>query len=180
MVTPVQALAQTQQTSSTVSAQAAQAPISNAEGSFTYAASQGETGVSTAAKVLRDGLGAKWVVGGTGSTLFDGHGFAEYAKIGNADDAASLKNMYVALDIIDACNELRRAEGVDELKVGDAAMAVGMVNANWTASAGGPARANTQNEALRERRPHRATRHPRRLVRHDPWNHGSKGLISGR
>lgn len=47
-------------------------------------------------------------------------------------DATSLENMKRALDMMDKCNELRRANGLSELKVTSALMAVAQTDANWS------------------------------------------------
>lgn len=95
----------------------------------------GDHGTTASAIIdLNNPGGAKgWFVQGTG-TVMDGHSFAEYTTIGSATDATAISNMYTALDVIEECNRLRAYEGLPELKVSDTAMAIGMLNANWTAA----------------------------------------------
>lgn len=81
-----------------------------------------------------DGV-AGWYILNTGTSMDDGRVFADYTHIGSATDATALKNMYVALDIIEECNRLRATyHNLPELKVSDTAMAIGMLNANWSSA----------------------------------------------
>ena len=77
--------------------------------------------------------GGSWNAVGTGTEM-DGKGFASYTYIGSDTDATSIDNMMKALDILEECNRLRVQEGLPELMVSDLGMAVGMVNANWSAA----------------------------------------------
>ena len=67
-------------------------------------------------------------------TSMDGTVFPAYTHIGSTTDATYINNMYTALDIIEECNRLRALEGLPELKVSDCGMAIGMLNANWSAA----------------------------------------------
>lgn len=77
--------------------------------------------------------GGSWNAVGTGTEM-DGKRFASYTYIGSDTDATSIDNMMKALDILEECNRLRVQEGLPELMVSDLGMAVGMVNANWSAA----------------------------------------------
>ena len=58
--------------------------------------------------------------------------YADNTEIGNEDDATSLRNMAAAFVQMRKCNELRRAEGLDPLKVTDRMMAIAQSNLNWS------------------------------------------------
>ena len=55
---------------------------------------------------------------------------ASYTHLGQADDATSLKNMQASIPYLKECNEIRKQEGLPELKVSAWLMAVAQVNAN--------------------------------------------------
>lgn len=89
---------------------------------------------AVALDVLNDATyGGVWNITGTG-TAMDGKQFADYTYIGTDTDATSIDNMMKALDILEECNRLRVQDGLPELMVSDVGMAVGMVNANWSAA----------------------------------------------
>lgn len=77
--------------------------------------------------------GGSWLINGTGTEM-DGKKFSAYTYIGSDTDATSIENMMKALDILEECNRLRLKDGLPELMVSDLGMAVGMVNANWSAA----------------------------------------------
>ena len=54
-------------------------------------------------------------------------------QMGNAKDATNLDNMLKSLDFIDKCNEIRRHEGLNEMKVSLTLMAYAQYNANGSA-----------------------------------------------
>lgn len=59
------------------------------------------------------------------SGLFNcGYAYDQYTVIGAADDATSLENMRQALYGILKCNELRKAHGLQELKISNSLMAI--------------------------------------------------------
>lgn len=59
---------------------------------------------------------------------------SSYTKLDDPNDASAVGNMLKALDLIAECNALRKAEGLPELYVSDFAMAVAIVNTNWSAA----------------------------------------------
>ena len=67
-----------------------------------------------------------------GYTDTAGKPFNQFNDPSNALDATSLENMRRALDMMDRCNELRRQNGLSELKVTSALMAVAQTDANWS------------------------------------------------
>lgn len=54
----------------------------------------------------------------------------DFTDIGEDYDASSWENVFKALDFIDECNELRKSQGLSELKTSDYEMAVAIVKAN--------------------------------------------------
>ena len=58
--------------------------------------------------------------------------YADNTKIGSEDDATSLRNMAAAFVLMRKCNELRRAEGLEPLRVTDRMMAIAQSNVNWS------------------------------------------------
>jgi len=60
--------------------------------------------------------------------------YASYTEEGNSQDATSLDNMLAAIDWIRECNELRAANGLDELEVTYQLIAISMSNLNYSAS----------------------------------------------
>ena len=59
---------------------------------------------------------------------------SSYTNLNDPNDASAIGNMLKALDLIAECNALRKAEGLPELYVSDYAMAVAIVNTNWSAA----------------------------------------------
>ncbi len=59
---------------------------------------------------------------------------SHYTNLDDPNDASAVGNMLKALDLIAECNALRKAEGLPELYVSDFAMAVAIVNTNWSAA----------------------------------------------
>ena len=55
---------------------------------------------------------------------------ASYTQMGQKDDATSLENMQASIAYLKECNEIRKKEGLSELKVSTWLMAVAQVNAN--------------------------------------------------
>ena len=55
---------------------------------------------------------------------------AKYTQMGQKDDATSLENMQASIAYMKECNEIRKKEGLSELKVSAWLMAVAQVNAN--------------------------------------------------
>ena len=55
---------------------------------------------------------------------------AAYTQMGQKDDATSLENMQASIAYLKECNEIRKKEGLSELKVSTWLMAVAQVNAN--------------------------------------------------
>ena len=55
---------------------------------------------------------------------------ASYTHMGQKDDATSLENMQASIAYMKECNEIRKKEGLSELKVSTWLMAVAQVNAN--------------------------------------------------
>ena len=55
---------------------------------------------------------------------------ASYTNLGQVDDATSLENMQASIAYLKECNEIRKQEGLPELKVSAWLMAVAQVNAN--------------------------------------------------
>lgn len=55
---------------------------------------------------------------------------ASYTHLGQVDDATSLENMQASIAYLKECNEIRKQEGLPELKVSAWLMAVAQVNAN--------------------------------------------------
>ena len=74
-----------------------------------------------------------------GYTDTAGKPFNQYNDPSNTLDATSLENMRRALDMMDRCNELRKQNGLSELKVTSALMAVAQTDANWSSYNGGHA-----------------------------------------
>lgn len=84
--------------------------------------------------------------GGAAQTVIDGsykdmiidkdhnNMLSSYTKLDDPNDASAVGNMLKALDLIAECNALRKAEGLPELYVSDFAMAVAIVNTNWSAA----------------------------------------------
>ena len=56
---------------------------------------------------------------------------ASYTHMGQKDDATSLENMQASIAYMKECNEIRKKEGLPELKVSTWLMAVAQVNANF-------------------------------------------------
>lgn len=67
---------------------------------------------------------------------------------GDATDASTIDNMSAALDLIDEINEVRKLEGLPELKVSSYYMALAIVNANWSAIHKGHSYHGTGSENL--------------------------------
>ena len=57
---------------------------------------------------------------------------ASYTKMGQTDDATSLENMQASIAYLKECNEIRKQEGLSELKVSAWLMAIAQVNANYS------------------------------------------------
>ena len=55
---------------------------------------------------------------------------ASYTQMGAQDDATSLENMQASIAYMKECNEIRKKEGLSELKVSTWLMAIAQVNAN--------------------------------------------------
>lgn len=55
---------------------------------------------------------------------------ASYTNLGQVDDATNLENMQASIAYMKECNEIRKQEGLPELKVSAWLMAVAQVNAN--------------------------------------------------
>lgn len=84
--------------------------------------------------------------GGAAQTVIDGsykdmiidkdsnNMLSSYTNLNDPNDASAIGNMLKALDLIAECNALRKAEGLPELYVSDFAMAVAIVNTNWSAA----------------------------------------------
>ena len=56
---------------------------------------------------------------------------ASYTQMGQKDDATSLENMQASIAYLKECNDIRKKEGLSELKVSTWLMAVAQVNANY-------------------------------------------------
>ena len=70
-------------------------------------------------------MGFLELINPTISDLFNcGYAYDQYTVIGAADDATSLENMRQALYGILECNELRKAHGLQELKISNSLMAI--------------------------------------------------------
>lgn len=63
----------------------------------------------------------------------DDYGYNQYTTIGAADDATSLENMRQALNWIKECNDLRRANGLPELRISNTLMAIAQYDTNASA-----------------------------------------------
>lgn len=59
---------------------------------------------------------------------------ASYTNMGQKDDATSLENMQASIAYLKECNEIRKKEGLSELKVSTWLMAIAQVNANHAKS----------------------------------------------
>lgn len=59
---------------------------------------------------------------------------APYTKVGQTDDATSLENMQASIAYMKECNEIRKKEGLSELKVSMTLMAIAQVNADHAKS----------------------------------------------
>nr|WP_187231552.1 CAP domain-containing protein [Collinsella sp. BA40] len=59
---------------------------------------------------------------------------SKYTNLNDPNDASAIGNMLKALDLIAECNALRKAEGLPELYVSDVAMAIAIMNTNWSAA----------------------------------------------
>ena len=59
---------------------------------------------------------------------------SSYTNVNDPNDASAIGNMLKALDLIAECNALRKAEGLPELYVSDVAMAIAILNTNWSAA----------------------------------------------
>ena len=57
---------------------------------------------------------------------------ASHTQMGQKDDATSLENMQASIAYLKECNEIRRKEGLSELKVSAWLMAVAQVDANYS------------------------------------------------
>lgn len=67
------------------------------------------------------------------SSVFNEGTYARYTYMGAGKDATSLDNMIFALDFIDKCNELRKANGLNELLISAELMACAQYDANASA-----------------------------------------------
>ena len=56
---------------------------------------------------------------------------ASYTQMGKTDDATSLENMQASIAYMKECNEIRKKEGLSELKVSTRLMAIAQANANY-------------------------------------------------
>ncbi|WP_295568117.1 N-acetylmuramoyl-L-alanine amidase family protein [uncultured Holdemanella sp.] len=61
-------------------------------------------------------------------------GLASYTNMGQKDDATSLENMQASIAYLKECNEIRKKEGLPELKVSTWLTAIAQVNANHAKS----------------------------------------------
>lgn len=65
--------------------------------------------------------------------VFETKAYKDKTEVGNPEDATSLENMKNSLKWIQKCNDLRKANGLAELKVGDYGMAAAQYDANASA-----------------------------------------------
>ena len=70
---------------------------------------------------------------GEHDTGTSGVAFDSYTHLGDKDDATYLDNFLKALDMIDQLNEIRKAEGLSEVKVSLGLTVYDMFGANWSA-----------------------------------------------
>ena len=82
--------------------------------------------LETGSKGYFDSLGCSDLAN---SVLVNGK-LSSYTKLGQADDATSLENMQASIAYLKECNEIRKKEGLSELKVSAWLMAVAQANAN--------------------------------------------------
>ena len=89
--------------------------------------------LETGSKGYFDSIG----VGASTDRIFDKNssnaakaGLASYTNMGQKDDATSLENMQASIAYLKECNEIRKKEGLSELKVSAWLMAVAQANAN--------------------------------------------------
>ena len=76
-------------------------------------------------QIGKGSVGFLELINPTISGLFNcGYAYDQYTVIGAADDATSLENMRQALYGILECNELRKAHGLQELKISNSLMAI--------------------------------------------------------
>lgn len=87
-------------------------------------------------QIGKGSVGFLELINPTISGLFNcGYAYDQYTVIGAADDATSLENMRQALYGILECNELRKAHGLQELKISNSLMAIAEYDTNASAYA---------------------------------------------
>lgn len=119
-----------------------QSTIKNANDFFGFIKSQGAVDdggiVPDYVKELVPGAAAQTVIDGSYKDMIidkdHNNKLSSYTKLDDPNDASAVGNMLKALDLIAECNALRKAEGLPELYVSDFAMAVAIVNTNWSAA----------------------------------------------
>lgn len=119
-----------------------QSTIKNASDFFKFIKSQGavdDGGITPdyVSKVSPGGAANDVVTGAYKDMIIDkdsNNMLSSYTKLDDPNDASAVGNMLKALDLIAECNALRKAEGLPELYVSDYAMAVAIVNTNWSAA----------------------------------------------
>lgn len=119
-----------------------QSTIKNASDFFKFIKSQGPVDDGG----FKPDYADKVSPGGAAQTVIDGsykdmiidkdsnNMLSSYTNLNDPNDASAVGNMLKALDLIAECNALRKAEGLPELYVSDYAMAVAIVNTNWSAA----------------------------------------------
>ncbi len=119
-----------------------QGAIKNASDFFKFIKSQGavdDGGITPdyVSKVSPGGAANDVVTGAYKDMIIDkdsNNMLSSYTNLNDPNDASAIGNMLKAIDLIAECNALRKAEGLPELYVSDYAMAVAIVNTNWSAA----------------------------------------------
>ncbi len=118
-------------------ASAAQASASSAQSAYDAAASKAATSDE---QIAKGSLGFFEAVGAHEYAISLltyrlenlGSPYADYTRMGEEGDATSLANMKLALERMAKVNDLRRAEGLTELKIIDSLMAQAQVRTNYS------------------------------------------------
>lgn len=66
--------------------------------------------------------------------LYEGKVLCEYTDLNDESDASNLANVLASLDVIDRCNELREAAGLDPLQITQEMMIISILDANWSSA----------------------------------------------
>lgn len=114
----------------------AQSDVTSAQAAVDEAKKKAEEAkefMDNASQSLKDGMYAFFESVGATDALdaLENCHFAKYNIKGSSTDASFFENVFAALDFIDECNELRKEEGLSELKVTDLMMAYAIADANY-------------------------------------------------